>query len=231
VQFVRQAEEGLAAAVDEAGSLLDTVPVIRGWLQAQLQDCLASCSDSQVVLLVSSLWVAYFQQTLSPTVSRPCHPLSADPVTHFQQNLSPTVSRPCHPLSADPVTFNRPCHLLSADPVTHFQQNLSPTVSRPCRPQSADPVTHFQQTLSPTFSRPCHPLSAEAVTPWQNLQAIVWPSCCIHLLHNQDLLSACLKMMPCGPDRILTMQACAYRVMKALQGKGHSSLTQALWKF
>ncbi|KAL0048412.1 hypothetical protein WJX82_002577 [Trebouxia sp. C0006] len=46
-QFVRQAEEGLAAAVDEAGSLLDTVPVIRGWLQAQLQDCLASCSDSQ----------------------------------------------------------------------------------------------------------------------------------------------------------------------------------------
>ena len=151
VQFVRQAEEGLAAAVDEAGSLLDTVPVIRGWLQAQLQDCLASCSDSQVVLLVSSLWVAYFQQTLSPT-----------------------VSRPCHPLSADPATFNRPCHLLSADP-----------------------VTYFQQTLSPTFSRTCHPLSAEAVTPsWQNLQAIVWPSCCIHLLHNQDLLSACLKMMP-----------------------------------
>ena len=138
MQFVRQAEEGLAAAVDEAGSLLDTVPVIRGWLQAQLQDCLASCSDSQVVLLVSSLWVAYFQQTLSPT-----------------------VSRPCHPLSADPVTFNRPCHLLSADPVTYFQQTLSPTFSRTCRPQSADPVTHFQRTLSPTFSRSCHPFLAE----------------------------------------------------------------------
>ncbi len=163
MQFVRQAEEGLAAAVDEAGSLLDTVPVIRGWLQAQLQDCLASCSDSQVVLLVSSLWVAYFQQTLSPTVSRPCHPLSADPVTHFQQNLSPTVSRPCHPQSADPVTHFQQTLSLSTDPVTYFQQTLSPTFSRTCRPESADPVTHFQQKLSPLLGRTCRPLCGRHV--------------------------------------------------------------------
>ncbi len=62
---MRQAEQGLAAAVNEAGSLLDTASVIRCWLQTQLQ-------DSQVVLLLSSPCVAHFQQNLQAIVWLTC---------------------------------------------------------------------------------------------------------------------------------------------------------------
>jgi len=68
VQSMRQAEQGLAAAVDEAGSLLNTAPVNRAFLQTQLQDCLACFSDSQVALLFLLPWVTYFQQNLQAIV-------------------------------------------------------------------------------------------------------------------------------------------------------------------